>query len=138
MTSDEMTDEMTQAITKYMTGDRAKISALKKRFESINDWTPPDAAAAIGYLIAKDELEAAKEEEEEPDVYDEVVAIINRFDNQRVNSLSPHSATGQIFTLIYEWLDGELAKPGSVAFPGHTRNKIDELFSLFVIGKPKA
>ncbi|CAK0753776.1 hypothetical protein CCP3SC1AL1_2020010 [Gammaproteobacteria bacterium] len=52
--------------------------------------------------------------------------------------VSPHTATDKIFTLIYEWLDGELAKPNSVAFPGHTRNKIDELFSLFVIEKPKA
>ena len=130
-------DEMLQAITKHAMGDRSEFDELKERFKSMDDWLS-SAAAALGYLIAKDELEAAKEEEEEPDVYDKVVAIINRFDNQRVNSLSPHSATDQIFTLIYEWLDGELAKPGSVAFPGHTRHKIDELFSPFVIGKPKA
>ena len=137
MASDEMTDEMTQAITKYMTGDRAKISALKKRFESINDWTPPDAAAAIGYLIAKDELEAAKEEEEEPDVYDEVVGIIKKCWHPP-GPISAHTTADEIFTLIYEWLDGELAKPGSVAFPGHTRNKIDKLFLPFIIEKPKA
>jgi uncharacterized protein (UPF0305 family) len=133
-------EEMIQAINKHLMGnaqDFEKFIELTKRFENFNACSRA-GAAALGYLIAKDELEAAKEEEEEPDVYDEVVAIINRFDNQRVNSLSPHSATDQIFTLIYEWLDGELAKPGSVAFPGHTRNKIDELFSLFVIEKPKA
>ena len=134
-----VSDEMLQAITKHVTGadHSQEFSQLKERFEG-HGYMLPSAAAALGYLIAKAELDAAKEEEEELDVYDEVVAIINRFDNQRVNSLSPHSATDQIFTLIYEWLDGELAKPGSVAFPGHTRHKIDELFSPFVIGKPKA
>ena len=139
MASDKVTDKMIQAITKHVMGDRSEFEVLKERFKEDFYWcADKSVAAALAYMIAKDELEAADEEEEEPDVYDKVVAIINRFDNQRVNSLSPHSATDQIFTLIYEWLDGELAKPGSVAFPGHTRNKIDELFSLFVIGKPKA
>ena len=131
-------EDFIQAINEHVMGDCSEFTALKKRFKDFDTCADQPAAAALGYLIAKAELEAVKEEEEEPDVYDEVVAIINRFDNQRVNSLSPHSATDQIFTLIYEWLDGELAKPGSVAFPGHTRNKIDELFSLFVIEKPKA
>lgn len=130
-------EEMIQAINKHLTGDTEEFMELRERFEGCDSFQP-HAAAALGYLIAKDELEAAKEKEEEPDVYDQVVAIINRFDNQRVNSLSPHSATDQIFTLIYEWLDGELAKPGSVAFPGHTRDRIDKLFSLFVIKKPEA
>ena len=134
MTSDEMTDEMTQAITKYMTGDRAKISALKKRFESINDWTPPDAAAAIGYLIAKDELEAAKEEEEELDVYDEVVEVIKKY-CRPPGPNSTHMAADEIFTLICEWLDGELAKPG---FPRYMGDKIHELFQPFIIKKSEA
>ena len=128
---------MIQAINKHLTGDTEEFMELRERFEGCDSFQP-HAAAALGYLIAKDELEAAKEKEEEPDVYDQVIAIINRFDNQRVNSLSPHSATDQIFTLIYEWLDGELAKPGSVAFPGHTRDRIDKLFSLFVIKKSEA
>lgn len=130
-------EEMIQAINKHLTGDTEEFMELRERFEGCDSFQP-HAAAALGYLIAKDELEAAKEKEEEPDVYDQVIAIINRFDNQRVNSLSPHSATDQIFTLIYEWLDGELAKPGSVAFPGHTRDRIDKLFSLFVIKKSEA
>lgn len=131
-------DEMLQAITKHAMGDRAEFDELKERFKEVFYWcADKSVAAALGYLIAKDELEAAKEEEEEPDVYDKVVEVIkNNF--YPLCGVSPHTATDKIFTLIYEWLDGELAKPGSVAFPGHTRNKIDELFSLFVIEKPKA
>ena len=130
-------DEMLQAITKHAMGDRFEFEVLKERFKEDLYWcADKSVAAALGYLIAKDELEAANEEEEEPDVYDEVVEVINHF--YPLSGVSPHTTADEIFTLIYEWLDGELAKPGSVAFPGHTRNKIDELFSPFVIKKPEA
>ena len=129
-------EEMIQAINKHLMGDAEEFIELRERFEGCNSFQP-HAAAALGYLIAKDELEAAKEEEEEPDVYDEVVEIIKKY-SYPDGPISAHTTADEIFTLIYEWLDGELAKPGSVAFPGHTRNKIDELFSLFVIEKPKA
>ena len=131
-------EEMIQAITKHAMGDRSEFDALKERFKEDFDWcTDKSAAAALAYLIAKDELEAAKEEEEELDVYDEAVEVIKKCRNP-LNGVSSYAAADEIFTLIYEWLDGELARPGSVAFPGHTRNKIDELFSLFVIKKPEA
>lgn len=132
-------DEMLQAITKHVTGagKPQEFSQLKERFEG-HGYMLPSAAAALGYLIAKDELEAAKKEEEEPDVYDEVVAIINRFDNQRVNSLSPHSATDQIFTLIYKWLDDELAAKGWPLTSSPVRAAPKELFRPFVIQKPEA
>ena len=116
-------------------GDQPKLNALKERFESMDNWSPV-TAAAIGYLIAKDELDAAKEEEE-PDVYDEVVAIINRFDNQRVNSLSPHSATDQIFTLIYKWLDKSLAAKNYPPMWG-ARVDVEDLFLPFVIEESEA
>jgi uncharacterized protein (UPF0305 family) len=129
-------EEMIQAINKHLMGDAEEFIELRERFEGCDSFQP-HAAAALGYLIAKDELEAAKEEEEEPDVYDEVVEIIKKY-CKPPGPNSTHTAADEIFTLIYEWLDGELARPGSVAFPGHTRNKIDELFSLFVIKQPEA
>jgi hypothetical protein len=132
-------DEMLQAITKHAMGDRFEFEVLKERFKEDVYWcADKSVAAALGYLIAKDELEAANEEEEEPDVYDQVIAIINRFDNQRVNSLSPHSATDQIFTLIYEWLDDELVERGYGNYPSYTRDCIKLLFQPFIIEKPEA
>jgi hypothetical protein len=132
-----ISDEILQAITKHAMGDAEEFIELRERFDGCGSFQP-HAAAALGYLIAKDELEAAKEEEEEePDVYDEVVEVIkNNF--YPLCGISPHTAADEIFTLIYKWLDDELAKPGFVAFPGHTRDRIDELFSLFVIKKSKA
>ena len=132
-----ISEDFIQAINEHVMGDCSEFTALKKRFKDFDTCADQPAAAALGYLIAKAELEAAKEEEEEPDVYDEVVEVIKKCWHPP-GPISAHTTADEIFTLIYEWLDGELAKPGSVAFPGHTRNKIDELFSLFVIGKPKA
>ena len=130
-------EDFIQAISEHVMGDCSEFTALKKRFKDFDTCADQPAAAALGYLIAKAELEAVKEEEEEPDVYDEVVEIIKKY-SYPPGPNSAHTTADEIFTLIYEWLDGELAKPGSVAFPGHTRNKIDELFSLFVIEKPEA
>jgi hypothetical protein len=129
-----MTSEETfHAITKHVMGDRQEFDELKKRFEGMDDWST-STAAALAYLIAKDELKAEKEEE--PDAYDKVVEIINRFDNQQVNSLSPHSAADQIFTLIYEWLNKELIK---VVDRDSTTSveDVNLLFQPFIIEKPK-
>lgn len=129
-------EETLQAITKHAMGDLLKFNELKERFESMKSWSP-SAAAAIAYMIAKDELEAAKEEEEELDVYDEVVEVIKECLHPFGNN-SPHTAVDEIFTLIHKWLDDKLAKHGFVAFPGHTREKIHELFLPFIIKKPEA
>ena len=128
-----ISEEVLKVISEHTTRDRSGFDVLRKRFESTNDYSP-SAAAAIGYLIAKDELEAAKEEEE-PDVYDEVVVVLKAFLDTRV---STHTTADEIFTLIYKWLDDELAKHDFVAIPRHTKNKIHELFLPFIIKKSEA
>jgi hypothetical protein len=129
-----MTSEETfHAITKHVMGDRQEFDELKKRFEGMDDWST-STAAALAYLIAKDELEAKKEEEEEePDVYDEAIAVIEKYCHPPGNN-SAHTATDEIFTLIYEWLDKSLAGMG-MAFGGLIRRDIRELFKPFVIEK---
>jgi len=103
-------EKMLQTITKYVMGDRQEFDELKERFESMEHWNSP-AAAALGYLIAKDELEAEKEEEEEEelDVYDEAIEVMKKYGHPH-SHISPHTATDEIFTLIYEWLNKELTK----------------------------
>ena len=128
-------DEMLQAITKHLAEDAEKFSELRARFEGCDSFRS-DAAAAIGYLIAKDELEAAKEEEEKPDVYDEVVEVIkNNF--YPLCGVSPHTAADKIFTLIHEWLNKELTnvvyRDGGVCIAD-----VNLLFQPFIIEKPKA
>ena len=127
-------EEMIQAINKHLMGDAEEFIELRERFEGCNSFQP-HAAAALGYLIAKDELEAAKEEEEEPDVYDEVVEVLKTFLGTRV---STHTTADHIFTLIYEWLDDELVERGYANYPSYTRDCIKLLFQSFVIKKPEA
>ena len=130
-------DEMLQAITKHVIGADSlqEFSQLKERFEG-HGYMLPSAAAALGYLIAKDELEAAKGEEEEPDVYDEVVAILEHFGNWTTTH-STHATVDKIFTLIHEWLNKELTnvvyRDGGVCI-----TDVNLLFQPFIIEKPKA
>ena len=128
-------EEMIQAINKHLMGDAEDFIELRERFEGCNSFQP-HAAAALGYLIAKDELEAAKEEEEEPDVYDEVVGIIKKY-SYPDGPISAHTTADEIFTLIHEWLNKELTKvvyrDGGVCI-----TDVNLLFQPFIIEKPKA
>jgi hypothetical protein len=128
-------EKLLHAITKHVMGDRSEFDALKERFQKDLNWcSNQSVAAALAYMIAKDELEAEKEEEEEePDVYDEAVEVIKKYCHPPGNN-SAHTATDEIFTLIYEWLDESLAGMG-MAFGGLIRRDIRELFKPFVIEK---
>ena len=132
------TEKLLHAITKHVMGDRSEFDTLKKRFqEDLRLCTDKSTAAALAYMIAKDELQAEKgEEEEEPDVYDEVIKIIKEYCHPPGNN-SAHTAVDEIFTLIYEWLDDSLAAKGYYSF-GATREPVKELFQPFIIEKPKA
>jgi hypothetical protein len=127
-----------QVINKYVMGNCSEFTALRNRFKDFDACTGQPAAAALGYLIAKGELEAEKEEEEEeePDVYDEAVEVIKKYCHPPGNN-SAHTATDEIFTLIYEWLDKSLAEKNYGPLSS-IRRDIEELFLPFVIAKPKA
>ena len=130
-----ISDEVLQAITKHVLGDAEEFMELRERFDGCDSFQP-HAAAALGYLIAKDELDAAKEEEEEPDVYDEVVEAIKKYCHPPGPN-STHTTADEIFTLIYEWLNKELTKvvyrDGGVCI-----TDVNLLFQPFIIEKPKA
>jgi hypothetical protein len=129
--------EMIQALTKHVMGDRQEFDELKDRFESMKHWTGP-TAAALGYLIAKDELETEKEEEaEEPDVYDKAIAVIEKYCHPPGN-ISAHAATDEIFTLIYEWLEGNMEMRGFVSSHVTVKHKIRQMFQPYIINKPEA
>lgn len=130
-----ISDEMLQAIDKHLMGDAEEFIELRERFEGCDSFQP-HAAAALGYLIAKDELEAAKEEEEEPDVYDEVVEIIKKY-SYPAGPISAHTTADEIFTLIYVWLAKNLTAKGW-SMDGTLRTDITELFLPFIVKKPEA
>lgn len=131
-------EDSIQAITKHVMGDRSEFDALKERFQEDFYWCADmSIAAALAYMIAKDELEAAKEEEEEElDVYDEAVEVTKKYGHPH-SYISPHTATDEIFTLIHKWLNKELIKvvyrDGAICI-----EDVNLLFEPFIIEKPKA
>ena len=127
-------EDFIQAISEHVMGDCSEFTALKKRFKDFDTCADQPAAAALGYLIAKAELEVAKEEEEEPDVYDKVVEVLNNF--YPLFGVSPHTTANEIFTLIYKWLDDEL-RQRSYAATGPSRSEVRALFLRFVINEAK-
>ena len=134
------TEKLLHAITKHVMGDRSEFDALKERFQKDLSWcSNQSVAAALAYMIAKDELEAEKEEEEEEelDVYDEAVEVIKKYCHPSGNN-SAHTATDEIFTLIYKWLNKELTK----ALDRDSTTSIEDvelLFQPFIIDEePKA
>jgi len=130
-------EDFIQAINEHVMGDVDEFCRLTERFKSFDGCANP-AAAALGYLIAKDELEAEKEEEEDEglDVYDEAIEVIKKYCHPPGNN-SAHSATDEIFTLVHEWLNKELTKvvyrDGGVCIAD-----VNWLFQPFIIEKPKA
>jgi hypothetical protein len=130
-------EDFIQAINEHVMGDVDEFCRLTKRFKGFDGCANP-AAAALGYLIAKDELEAEKEEEEEEelDVYDEAVEVTKKYGHPH-SYISPHTATDEIFTLIHKWLNKELIKvvyrDGAICI-----EDVNLLFEPFIIEKPKA
>jgi hypothetical protein len=129
-------NDFIQAINEHVMGNCSEFTALRNRFKDFDACTGQPAAAALGYLIAKGELEAKKEEEEEElDVYDEAIAVIEKY-RHPFGNISAHTATDEIFTLIYEWLEKSLAGMG-YEYGYHLRSDIKELFEPFIIKKPE-
>lgn len=131
-----ISEDFIQAINEHVMGDCSEFTALKKRFKDFDTCADQPAAAALGYLIAKAELEAAKEEEEEPDVYDAVVEVLRKCWHPP-GSISAHTTADEIFTLIYVWLDKSLTAKGW-SMDGTLRTDITELFLPFIIEKSEA
>jgi hypothetical protein len=127
-------NDFIQAISEHVMGNCSEFTALRNRFKDFDACTGQPAAAALGYLIAKGELEAKKEEEEEElDVYDEAVEVIKKYCHPPGNN-SAHTATDEIFTLIYEWLDEGLMAKGW-GRGGVIHKDLGELFQPFIIKK---
>ena len=133
-------EKLLHAITKHVMGDCSEFTALKKRFKDFDVCLDQPTAAALAYLIAKDELGAEKEEEEEEeeelDVYDEAIAVIEKYCHPPGN-ISAHTATDEIFTLIYEWLEGNMEMRGFVSSHMTVKHKIRQMFQPYIIEKPE-
>ena len=103
---DRSLSQFTRAVTKHVLGDQDEFTRLKIKLEMCEYATSKAGAAALGYLMAMEEMEELKSEAG-ISAYDKVFDVVNDLINCNGQYFA-ESACDEIFTIIYEWLDKEL------------------------------
>jgi hypothetical protein len=109
-TMDKSFSQFSKVVNKHVLGNQDEFTRLKDKLEMCEHATSKAGAAALGYLMAMEEMEGLKSEAGNS-VYDKVLEVVNALitcDGQYF----AESACDEIFTVIYEWLDRILAAEG--------------------------
>ena len=107
-------------VTKHVMDDPETFNSLRQRFEMCEHAKSKAAAAALGYLIAIDEINQAQQS-----VWKTVFDLI---DNMEHNS---DDTTLLIFQAIYQWIEKELDAKGYVE-PNETRDVMRDMFADYI------
>ena len=122
-------EELCRLATKYaLCPEMAEpsLSELKERFAGFEWCADKATAAAFGYYAAMEEINGKKTITK--DIYEQCTSVVE--DAQKL-ALNPGEAADRIFTLIYHWLDKELAGKGW-ADPGNGEGTVrHDLHCLF-------
>jgi hypothetical protein len=82
-----------------------EFKQLVDRFEAFELCATKRAAAAFGYLLAKEEAEQAKQSPSPETAYDKVCAILELFSEGEYGEVE--RAADKVFGAIYQWLSKE-------------------------------
>ena len=116
----EFFNAFSKVVTKHVLDNPEEFNKIKERLEMLECATSKAGAGALGYLIAK-------AEEEEQDVYDQVLEIT------RDCGENLWACTDAIFTIIYKWLDKVYEKDG-IAKDFSARKLLSESFNPYITG----
>jgi len=122
-TMDKTFSQFSKAVNKHVLGNQDEFVRLKDKLEMCEHATSKAGAAALGYLMAMEEMEELKSEAGNS-VYDKVLEVVDGLISANGQHFA-ESACDEIFTIIYEWLDGILAAEGYAK-----ANYIRELIAL--------
>jgi hypothetical protein len=109
-TMDKTFSQFSKAVNKHVLGNQDEFVRLKDKLEMCEHATSKAGAAALGYLMAMEEMEELKSEAGNS-VYDKVLEVVDGLISANGQHFA-ESACDEIFTIIYEWLDGTLATEG--------------------------
>lgn len=109
-TMDSSLSQFAKAVTKHVMGNQDEFNRLKSKLEMCEYATSKAGAAALGYLLAMEEMEELKSEAG-ISAYDKVFDVVNDLINCNGQYFA-ESACDEIFTIIYEWLDKKLEDEG--------------------------
>jgi hypothetical protein len=103
---DKSFSQFSKVVNKHVLGNQDEFTRLKDKLEMCEHATSKAGAAALGYLMAMEEMEELKSEAGFS-AYDKVLEVVDGL----ISANGQHfeeSACDEIFTIIYEWLDKEL------------------------------
>jgi hypothetical protein len=107
MDKDKSFNQFSKVVNKHVLGKGEEFVRLKDKLEMCEHATSKAGAAALGYLMAMEEMEELKSEAG-ISVYDKVKAVVDSLIACDGNYYA-ESACDEIFTTIYEWLKDECA-----------------------------
>jgi hypothetical protein len=122
--------QFAKAVTKHVMGNQDEFNRLKSKLEMCEHATSKAGAAALGYLLAMEEMEELKSEAG-ISAYDKVFDVVNDLINCNGQYFA-ESACDEIFTIIYEWLDKKLEDEGFLP-EGLARAKITLYFKEYIV-----
>jgi hypothetical protein len=136
---DKSFNQFSKVVNKHVLGNQEEFTRLKDKLEVCEHATSKAGAAALGYLMAMEEMEELKSEAG-ISVYDKVKAVVDSLIACDGNYYA-ESACDEIFTTIYEWLDDELERVGNAKESSETRtmfrdemhNDIGKLFREYLV-----
>jgi hypothetical protein len=127
--------QFSKVVNKHVLGNQHEFTRLKDKLEMCEHATSKAGAAALGYLMAMQEMEELKSEVK-ISVYDKVKAVVDSLIACDGNYYA-ESACDEIFTTIYEWLDTEMIAEGfdciNEGSDRCTRNYLLYLFNNYLI-----
>jgi PDZ domain-containing secreted protein len=109
-TMDKSFSQFSKVVNKHVLGNQDEFTRLKDKLEMCEHATSKAGAAALGYLLAIEEMEELKSEAGNS-VYDKVLEVVDGLISANGQHFA-ESACDEIFTTIYEWLDRILASEG--------------------------
>ena len=107
---DKSFSQFSKVVNKHVLGNQDEFVRLKDKLEMCEHATSKAGAAALGYLMAMEEMEELKSEAGNS-VYDKVLEVVDGLISANGQHFA-ESACDEIFTIVYEWLDRVLAAEG--------------------------
>jgi hypothetical protein len=104
---DQSFSQFSKVVNKHVLGNQDEFVRLKDKLEMCEHATSKAGAAALGYLMAMEEMEELKSEVG-TSAYDKVLEVVDGLIFANGQHFA-ESACDEIFTIVYEWLDRILA-----------------------------
>lgn len=127
----ERFDEFARVVTKYVLGDTSEFEALKERLSMMEHAKTKAGAAALGYLMAKEEITSdAYEKYEESMIYEKLTETLESYYSCLTDRAK---AQDEIMTEVYYWLDRQLERLGYEKERGVIRKQVEEIFRSLIV-----